>query len=169
MKRTFSCCGKIAHQDCWKRQFMLKDMPAPLGAAKCRDVWTYLKKDRFTEDPTASEFKKQQSDPSENLSCDLCHTSLSRSNAASEGQTLNVKEHYLRNCPAVPGPILKRQLNRRELFDRIASLSLIKKIRNPIDDTGDTNDRVFNFGRSVEERCSSSRDGFQRSLEEPPD
>ena len=43
--------------------FLLRDKTAQLGGAKCSDVTTYLKKDRFTPDETASVERKIQADP----------------------------------------------------------------------------------------------------------
>ena len=132
-------------------------------------MWTYLRKDRFSPDLTASTVKKEQPDPSADLKCDLCHISLSRDSAANNGSGIDIKEHYIRNCPAVPGRALNRQLSRKEIFERIASLSLVKRLSERSENSNNANERVFVFGSRAEGRCSSSRDGFQRSLGEPPD
>ena len=169
MRRSFTCCGKIAHQDCWKRQFLLMDKPAPLGGARCDDVGTFLKKDRFTPDYTASEEKKPQEDPSKDLKCDLCHTDLGKNQAQNESESTDLKEHYMRRCPAIPGAALNRPMSRSEILERIASLSLIKKICNSSGKTDGDISRPFVFSRKENDASSSIRDGLQCSLEEPPD
>ena len=139
----------------------------PLGGAKCEDVVTFLKKDRLTPDHTASEVKKPQIDPSENLECDLCHADLSRKASHSETEQVNIKEHYMAHCPAIPGPKVKERFSRKEILERIASLSLLKKVSNLSKNT-DVQD-AFVFRGTEEDASSSNRDGLQRSVAEPPD
>ena len=169
MRRSFTCCKKIAHQDCWKRQFLITGKPPPLGGAKCEDVVVYLKKDRFTADDTASVHKKTQNDPTKDLACDLCHASLeSKSEVLSDPAPENRKEHYLKNCPAVPGPPLKERPSRKEILERIASLSLVKKLGKDGVVTSDVK-KPFVFSQRSERRNAAPRKGPPWPLKKPPE
>ena len=69
----------------------------------------------------------------------------------------------------MPGKALGRSLSRKEVFDRIAALSIVKRVCNSKGETNNDINRVFVFGGGEEDVISSIRDGLQRSLEEPPD
>ena len=167
MRRTFACCGRIAHQDCWKRQFLIADKPAPLGGAKCEDVVTFLKKDRMSPDHTASINVKAAADPTVDLRCDLCDMDLSTKVNQSETEKSDVKEHYVKKCPAVPGTANLGTMNRKEILERIAALSLIKKVGKLCETTNRDVKRVFVFtGKTA---SSSSEEVGVRPCENPPD
>ena len=83
---------------------MLKKASAPLGGAKCSDIFTYLKKDRFTPDQTASPDSKPQLDPTEGVSCDLCAKDISLLKKDNELVRVFKRSHYIKECTAVPGP-----------------------------------------------------------------
>ena len=163
-KRSFECCTKVSHIVCWKRQFIIRDKVSPLGGARCSDVVTYLKKDRMTADSTASPDKKEQANPFIDACCDICNTSLE--NVSSDN---NAKGHYLKVCPGIPGDIMKAGATRLEILERVAALSLVKRLGQIEKVSQRLVHDVFKFSRRKENAGSSIVDGQQRSIKEPPD
>ena len=139
-----------------------------MGGAKCSDVVTYLKKDRFHCDETASATKRVQVDPTVDLKCDLCSVDISISSTDTAEQRVAKKHHYMMYCEAIPGPKLSGE-NRKDILNRVAALSLVKKLSSMGSHTENVVNGVFHFTARRASPDPDLRDGQQRSDREPPD
>ena len=147
---------------------MIRGESAPLGGAKCSDVCTYLKKDRYTPDDTASPNRKPQLDPTKNVSCNLCDMDLSLHSNDNELVVIFKKSHYMFECSSVPGPPIFQGATRQDQLDRIAALGIRLRLTEEGFSTDNIENGVFRFtGYNVS--AGSRRDGPQRSDKEPPD
>ena len=148
---------------------MMQDKPAPLGGAVCLDVISYLKKDRFTPDVTASADKREQKDPTKDARCDLCSNGISIQPGDDESTTTRKKNHYVMECPAVPGVIPGPRASRLELLERVAALGLVKRLGTVERVTDQIVKGVFRFSPKGGSGDPKLGDGQQRSDKEPPD
>jgi len=159
-KCTFTCCKKVAHKACWKRQFKIRGVLPPLGGARCNQVVSYLKKDRYNEDHEARGTRKESSGSIEAITCELCEDDLTVRPEDNECVVLAKKNHYVYACRQVPGEIPNFPASRANVLLRIAALGIVKKI-------GKTGRR--GLPENSQNSVPRIRSDHQRSDSEPPD
>ena len=147
---------------------MLRSAIPPLGGAKCSDVCTYLKKDRYTSDESASPNRKPQIDPTKGVSCNLCDMDLSLKDEDNDLVVVFKKSHYMYECSAVPGRPIFQGATRQEQLDRIAALGIRLRLTEEGVSTDNFEKGVYRFA-GYEMSAGPHRDGPQRSDVEPPD
>ena len=113
---TLSCCSKICHEECWRAQH--------IKTKQCKDIHTFLKKDKTTPNEEATTTNRITVDPTVGLSCDLCDRPLIKDKGNDGDQT----GHYLRECTAIPGTPPIPTPTQRQTVRRMAALGLIKRV-----------------------------------------